>query len=192
MSDKAYSYASGDLLAAPNSYFYAAYGGRDFLAAWRNERRRVAAGLPPPAAAPNSQPGLQDTAALLERAFAATAQAPADDPQGWRLIAQLVRRFEIFKRIHDAYDDDFQAVHREAHGTLAYYLRSGEIFAAAGCAAGTAGDQLRYLNVLLKCLDTLCSLAPRFAPPEGARLARLIALEEALVSAQAGASGVAL
>ena len=188
MSDKAYPYASGDLLAVPNTYFYAAYGGRDFLAAWQAERRRLAATLPPPAAAPDSEPGLQETAALLESAFAATARTPAIDPQGWRLIERLVRRFEIFKRIHDAYDDDFRAIDREAHLRLAYYLRAGEIFEAAS----TARDELRYLNVLLKCLDTLCSLAHRFEPPQRARLARLIARENELVKAQAGASGVAL
>ncbi len=191
MSDKAYPYASGDLLAVPNTYFYAAYGGRDYLAPRQAERRRLESTLPPPAAAPDSEPGLQETAALLESAFAATARTPAIDPQGWRLIERLVRRFEIFKRIHDAYDDDFRAIDREAHGTLAHYLRAGEIFEAA-CTAGAAGDRLRYLNVLLKCLDTLCSLAHRFEPPQRARLARLIARENELVKAQAGASGVAL
>ncbi len=188
MSNEVYPYASGDLLATPNTYFYAAYGGRDFLAAWQTERRRVAATLPPPAAAPSSQPGLKKTAALLERAFAATARTAAEDPQGWRLIEQIVRRFEIFKRIHDAYDDEFRAIDREAHLRLAYYLRAGEIFEAAS----TAQDELRYLNVLLKCLDTLCSLADRFEPPQRARLARLIVREDALVSARAGASGVTL
>ncbi len=188
MSDKTYPYASGDLLAAPNTYFYAAYGGRNFLAAWQAERRRVASILPPPAPAPDSESGLEKTAALLERAFAATARVPADDPDGWRLIEKLVRRFEIFKRIHDAYDDDFRAIDPKAHGTLAFYLRAGEIFEAAS----NAGDRLRYLNVLLKCLDTLCSLADRFERPEGARLARLIAREDELVTAQATSSGVVL
>jgi methionyl-tRNA formyltransferase len=188
LNDTTYPYASGYLLASPNTYFYANYGGRDFLAAWRAERQRVAATLPSPADAPASALGQEKTAGLLEHAFAATAQTPADDSEGWRLIDQLVRRFEIFKRIHDAYDDNFRAVDREAHGTPALYLRAGEVFEAA-C---TATTDLRYLNVLLKCLDTLCSLADRFESTEGARLARLIVREDALVRAQAATSGVAL
>jgi len=176
-----YPYARGNVLYDRNTYFYTPYGGRQFLDAWRVARNDVLARLPAPAAAAPridaaarlASADATDTRVLLERALAET------DRGGCALLEMFVKKFETTKRVHEAYDADFRAVNRSAFLRVDLYVRAGELFEAAF----RATEDLRYLNVLLKCLDTLSAVAGDLAQYDQARLARLILLEREHVEA---------
>jgi hypothetical protein len=155
-----YPYADGDLIEAPNSYFYSQYHGLDFITAWRQSRAAVLeispeAAKPPPARA--ADPASRQSAELLERAMAGD--------EGLR--EAFVKKFEIHKRVHDGYDEAFRALDKSARRSYPLYLRAADLFAACYEESGA----LRHLNVYLKCLDTLCSRAGELPSEMLARLA---------------------
>ena len=155
-----YAYATGDLLKERHTYFYSGYGGRLFLKGWRADRDAArgafGATAPPPPRPPSSpiSAGPVETAPLLEQVLESVQRGAADTPEARRALSNLVKKFEVTKRIHRAYDERFRAVDRFDHENLGLYLRLAEVFEAAHAATG----ELPYLNALLKCLDTLCAL----------------------------------
>ena len=176
-----YPYARGDLLHERNTYYYTPYHGRQFLDAWRAARSDMLANLPAPAAAapPVDAAAVSagvtraDTRVLLECALAERDKAAC------ALLEKFVKKFEITKRIHETYDADFRAVNRSAFLRIDLYVRAAELFEVAFCAT----DDLRYLNVLLKCLDTLSVVTDDLTQDDQARLACLILRERKHVEA---------
>lgn len=170
-----YPYARGDLLHERNTYYYTPYHGRQFLGTWRAARNDVLANLPAPAAAapPAHAAAVSagvahgDTRVLLECALAAR------DKKACALLEKFVKKFEITKRIHESYDADFRAVNGSAFLRVDLYVRAAELFEVGFCETG----DLRYLNVLLKCLDTLSVVTDDLKQDDQARLARLIQRE---------------
>jgi hypothetical protein len=165
-----YPYATGDLIETPNTYFYSAYGGRDFVAAWRDVRSALLARLPEPVApAPprTAEPTSRKSVDLLERALAGDTA----------LREAFVKKFEIHKRVHDGYDDKFRALDKSARRSLALYMRAADLFAASYEDSGA----LRHLNVYLKCLDTLCAEAGSLTADLAARLAWHLRREAAFI-----------
>lgn len=192
MTEVPYPYATGDLLAERNEYNYTAYQGAPFLQAWQDSRDKARSSLPPPAAPPPgdasapiewagstpSGPILEALLGRLEAGGLATGEAAALDG--------LVKKFEVTKRVHDAYGADMRAVDPGAHRTLSLSVRLAEVFERAYATLGG----LPYLNVLLKTMDTLVALASDLSAGEGARLAWLIARERGHVGALANRRGV--
>ena len=84
MSAKPYPYAVGDLLEKPNTYFYAEYGGRDFLDCWKLQRQALMndmAEAPPGRHYDGASTGDRiDTDALLDHVFAAIHDGRLHDP----------------------------------------------------------------------------------------------------------------
>ena len=154
-----YPYATGDLINKPNSYFYSPYHGIQFIDYWRKARSEVLACLPEPVPPKPASCGPISYAAidLLERAI-------ADDTT---LREVFVKKFEIFKRIHSQYDESLRAVGGSDRYNFALYLRAADLFEKS---YRTTND-VRYLNVLLKCLDTLCAYHDALGDELGARLA---------------------
>jgi methionyl-tRNA formyltransferase len=176
-----YPYATGDLIEQPNTYFYSEYGGREFVAAWRDSRNKVLSKLPeavPPLPPQPADPGSRQTVDLLERALAGDAA----------IRQAFVKRFEIHKRIHDGYNDAFRALDRSARRSLPLLLRAADLFAAAY----EDSANLRHLNVYLKCLDTLCSLSNGMAVELMARLAWHLAQEQSYIQALGKNRGINL
>lgn len=173
----------------PQTYFYTAFQGPAFLEAWARSRQEALAALPEPAPeAPPPDPHPSGTARFLETAFREALAAPGErTPLPFHAEA-LLRKFEVGKRVYDQYDDDLRPVSRDAFRTHAYYVRAGEVFEAA---LARTGD-LRALNVLLKCLDTLTAHRRELPADLAGRVARLIARERQLVSALAHQKGVDL
>jgi hypothetical protein len=188
---KEYPYAMGDLLGKPHSYFYTAYEGREFLVAWRAHRDRCVAGVTPCPVlpAPDSQ---VSAAALLDRqqrGETVGAQELMDavlvglcadrepDTATLTLADALLKRFEVFKRIHRRYRAGFRAVDVEDHRDLGLYIRAAEMFASLYIKT----TRLPYLNVLIKCLDTICSQINLLDEPEKARLGWLVRREREFV-----------
>lgn len=155
-----YPYATGDLIEAPNTYFYAEYHGQAFLAAWRGDRAAIAAKLPdavPPPPPRPADPASRHSVDLLERALSGDIG----------LRESFVKKFEIHKRVHDGYDADFRALDKSARRSLPLYLRTADLFAKAY----QESKALRHFNVYLKCLDTLCAESEALSPDLRARLA---------------------
>lgn len=178
--DGGYPFADGDRLEDRNTYFYVPYGGKDFMAAWRRQRDTALADLPEPAdpeiggGEKVPEAGPVTTTDLLEALHGALAGGRAGDTavQGW--LEKLVKKFEVTKHIHPEYDAAFRALDRNAYGDLSLYVRLVEVFEAAFAQS----RDLIFLNLLLKCLDSLCSVKDRLSEEEQARLARLIGCED--------------
>lgn len=178
-----YPYGEGDLLSQPHTYFYSAFGGRAFLDAWRAQRLALAAWFDASATSP--QPGSVDTDEAC-RLFAATA---TDFDRGQRddalpVVARLVQRFEVSKRVYGSYDLAMRPVDREDYRVLPRYVVFGELLERAY----RASRYLPCLNALLKLNDILA--AHRDAVPTGWRstAARLQRAELQHVTALAEAS----
>jgi len=161
-----YPYATGDLIETPNTYFYTVFGGQPFVDAWRRTRDDVQASLPSPANPPPAfmaDDQSRDSADLLERAFAGDEE----------LREAFRRKFEITKRVHGGYDDQFRAIDRYDRRDLGRYMRAADIFELAYVEHGS----VRYLNVLLKCIDTLCASSDQLGADLKSRLAWHLARE---------------
>ncbi len=159
MGDK-YPYSVGDLIEEPNNYYYSPFDGEDFLISWRKSRQQILLRLPEPISPPEAgHPKLNSRKAqdLLDIAYTGH----------WGLRMQFLKKFEIFKRVHHAYDEKFRAIDIKECKNLALYLRLADVFERSY----SDSQSLVFLNVLLKCIDTICaynvdltpSLQERFA-----------------------------
>jgi len=141
-----YPFSTGDLISCRNTYFYTEYQGMGFIDAWKHHRNNVKKGLPLPSSPPKVtpvEPGSNNTHDLLERALGGDKV----------LTEKFLRKFEITKRIHDAYDLNFRAIDPTACHSLHLYVRTADLFELTY----TADSSVRYLNGYMKCLDTLCA-----------------------------------
>ena len=174
-----YPYATGDLIAQPNSYFYSEYHGREFVLAWRRQRQAVLDKLPEAVAPPSpgkAKPSSRLSTDLLEHALAGDGE----------LREAFVKKFEIHKRVHDGYDHDFRALDRTAHCTYSLYLRAADLFAATHEESGA----VRHLNVYLKCLDTLCAVVEDLPRDLAGRLTWHLERERTYIEALLAIRGV--
>ncbi|MGA0583244.1 MAG: hypothetical protein ACO2ER_04980 [Castellaniella sp.] len=177
MSAPAYPYATGDLLENRNTYFYTAFGGRKFLLDWRRQR---AAALAACETNPGVHEATEDPAPLvqtLERLKTATETYPL--PSADRLtLDRILQRFEVSKRLHDEYTASWKPLDPARYHGLERYLLLAEVL---GQAAASSAD-LRYLNGLLKCVDTLTSdgMLSMVRRSGGARLRAILAQERIL------------
>jgi len=191
-----YTYAQGDLLNSPNTYQYSQFMGEPFLKGWKAYRTSLLSALgnpePPPAAK-----GRFSSSKILPYPLASHLEDLMDgidrglansDPDLKRLLKTWVKKFEISKRIHEAYDAQFKPVDKTAFHDLSAYLRFAEIMEGAYSSSG----DLVYLNVFLKVLDTLISVMDYLASAQTARLCWLIQQEMKHVEHLAEKKGVVL
>jgi hypothetical protein len=129
-----------------------------------------------------------ETDVLLDHLFAAAGNGGAEEGSCRDWLAQLVKKFEVTKRIHRAYGPSFRAIDPADHKDLNRYLRLAEVFETAYA----ADKGLPYLNLLLKCMDTLSSLADQLTEDGRARLAGLIQRERRHIDAQEKSLGLSL
>ena len=186
MSASAYPYSQGDRLEDRNTYFYSEFRGMPFLEAWQASRDAALAALPParplqPRAASIAYAGpAHDTAELLSVLI---AQA-----EPCSLLDRLLQRFEVSKRLYRRYDADFKAIRDSGYDDLELYLQFAAL--CLRCQGGPAA--MRFLNALLKTLDSLMSARARLGNEQGAQLAWLIGEERAWVRRIAEGVGVEL
>jgi hypothetical protein len=189
-----YPFARGDLLDQPNTYFYTLYRGKAFLDAWQRQRCGVIGDVPAAAAAtedpiePFEQDGKIDTALLLAHLAHQLENTTTLDENTRDWLEKVLKKFEVFKRIHRAYDGNFRAADRDDHKDPSLYLLMSEVFERAWRKTG----HLVYLNALLKGLDTLSSLHAELGEDARPRLAALITAERKHVGTLAAGAGVSL
>lgn len=149
-----YSYWSDDPLHQRIRYNYATYQGAAFLNSWSDARnlcrQRLANGNGRPELFPNNTP----TNKLLHR-IQAGLQGKGDlDTSLRRDLNKLVQRFEVFKRIHDSYTNEWRAEDKDRFHTFENYIFFAEVLVTAYRCL----KDLTYLNACLKLMDTLCSI----------------------------------
>lgn len=181
MTSQTYPYATGDLLDQPNRYSYIQFGSGDFLKAWRDQRAGVFDGLPEARSAPSGKisdginPGSSvETAPLLDHIYAKVETNALSDPEVGYWLDALVKKFEVTKHIHRAYDGFFKAADKTDYKNLTLYVRLSEVFELAY----SKSSDLRFLNVLLKSIDTLCNQASCLDEDCRSRLGSLIVREK--------------
>ena len=167
-----YDYSQGNLLEERNTYFYTRYQGREFLHAWRESRSEALAALPSPIPAPSVPTGTRQgrkTGQILDSIMSDLQAGRAHSQE----LLHLVQRFEVTKRVHGEYGDDWRAVDRGDYRDMGLYVRFAETAEHAYAGSGN----LPFLNVLLKVIDTLVALRTELSDDEAARLATLILAE---------------
>lgn len=149
-----YSYADEDRLETRNTYFYSPYGGEAFLEAWAAHRRSLLAEASLPADVPQGtltgEPGDAEVLGWLD------AWRAGRKPRGAlraRLEARL-RHFEVSKRLFPEYDVDGRPMERSDYRKAQRYVNFALMLEAGYVVEG----DLRLLNALLKCMDTLFSI----------------------------------
>lgn len=175
-----YRYDEGDLLEQRNSYFFSAFHGIAFLAAWTAKRDSAmgqAGPRPTPAETTNTTRALGQTDRWLEELEASFTAGSADAAQRQRL-AKLIQRFEVSKRLHADYTPEFKPAAGADYKNLARYVS----FAAVLVAAYRADPKLQTLNALLKLLDTLSALRQHLPGAAAVRLPELMLAEREFVA----------
>ena len=185
-----YSYAKGDLLRKPNTYFYTKYLGVQFLEHWQYERNRVQKCLNNYSMGREScmQVGslavisqsyadkkVIDTRTLLRSMIGEMRRGvrPDADQRLNQWLLRLVKKFETTKRIHEAYKEHFLAADKTKYKNIDLYLLMAEVFSLAYDAC----QNLIILNVYLKVMDTLCSQFKELTTVQQGLLSNLIETE---------------
>lgn len=178
-----YSYARGDLLNNRNSYAYTPYYGKTFINAWRQQRlafisnselrtqalatinrgRKIRQGI---------CQSKVSTQQLLDELYGYCVNEGVDG-MAMGYLEKLVQRFEVAKRIHDQYDEAWVPVDNLAFYSYASYISYCETMLL--CFEITR--RLDFLNVTLKCHDTICSFYSRLNEAEKSRLSATILQE---------------
>jgi len=181
LEQEPYPFADGNLLEKPNTYFYSTYKGSAFLISFFQHRLRTLENLPSASPAPTPHPEVEppskkiiETERLLEYVFSKILKGEINDSSCQFWLERLVKKFEVSKRIHIQYKQNFCAVDPNQHKNYCLYIRLSEIFESA---YANSGD-IRFLNVLLKTIDTICSFSEYLISQDRRRLASLIFKEK--------------
>jgi len=174
-----YPYAEGPLLYERNTYFYTPYHGKPFLDAWLESRHAVLSELPQPAERPIYQecscPALEAPFFAKDLLYYLISELvlKKNFAQVRLLIDKILQRFEVTKRMHCHYKPDFRPVDSDDFRDLNLYVLFAELMEHSYELNGL----LPYLNVLQKCIDTLCSLRHSLNKDQQTKLARTITFE---------------
>ncbi|HEH9415776.1 hypothetical protein [Aeromonas salmonicida] len=180
-----YQYASGDLLANPQSYQYSEYIGTEFIDAWAVHRADIISSLPAPSVPNFLQPMTRtvdfgDTVSSLYLVlyFLRNKDSLAKEMNNY--IWMLVRKFEVSKRLYEAYDNIVpnKAVKTSDFNNYSIYLLFAECLVRS-CLL--MGNDTRKLNCLLKVCDTLCSAVEMFSVQQRAQLSWILREEKVCI-----------
>ncbi len=196
-----YPYATGDLLEEHNTYFYTKYEGFAFLRAWQENRQDIIDGWGDEVVLPQKtiKSDINDMVQGVEHSveintldlFGALYDSLLNNDiamhdKVFKLINIVVRKSEVTKRLHKTYTNEFKALDKEDYRGLELYVRASEIFEASY----SITRNLTYLNVLLKCNDTLCAMEKKLDSKSKSRLARLLIKERSHVWELSESAGV--
>ena len=182
-----YLYCDRDLFLQPESYEYAKCEGQDFFDSWLKIRQSKIKKIVEFAA--NSSTSSQNTTQGQEISLSEgdssltnlllSAGENLDEPNQVKwIIDELVKKYEIFKRLYSAYSRSINRLPDAKAASLNEYLMFAQVLANYS----EKYDNLQYLSTLLKLLDVLCSLSPdAFDVSQAQQLNQLYQLEKKLV-----------
>lgn len=179
-----YSYTAADRLETPNTYMYTPFEGKALLDSWAQDRKALAESLgesaqwdwllmaqePPQEITALTALDWQADVLLSQEVYlgAALAFSRATPLEGRfkERFDTLLQRFEVTKKIYHNYGPGFRKGSGEVRDLATYGL-------AAWCftQAWKEKNNLKYLNVLIKLLDTISSVAAAL-PKDAAPLVR--------------------
>jgi|TARA_R110000868_G_scaffold116993_2_gene310877 hypothetical protein len=154
-----YHYSDGELLDTPQDYSYSGYFGQAFVDAWMTRRMELLL-LLPAAQSLNQFDGTPlsalDTVNLLHAICEGlhNRELSVDDLEiVW--LERLVKRFEVSKRVHNAYQNHapYRPVDKSSYKNMPLYLKLAECFILAFNNSG----ELQYLNAFIKIQDSIIS-----------------------------------
>ena len=163
-----YSYTNADLLEFPQKYQMTPFEGREFLSSYEKNRQKILDKIK------NNQTvnSLSHTLKLLQKQFLIDIksdqkifvtsnqlssillrlQHQKETQQETKFIMALLKKFEIKKRIFSEYD------HELKENSTDFKILTNYILLAAICAKKFQDNSNpKFLNVLLKLNDTICS-----------------------------------
>lgn len=192
--DAGYTYATGDLLENPNTYSYTVFGGASFLQDYIDQRKKLLSSLPAglPAPFPENRilplivDDVLETDQLLESVFYNIMDLGVGEPNLRFWLEKLIKKFEVTKRLHKQYGNNFLAIDRSEHKNYGLYVRFAEILDVG---YSTSKD-LRMLSTLLKCVDTICSFVNSLDISTQARVVTVITHELSYVDELCRQKGV--
>ncbi|MDG0811897.1 hypothetical protein [Cohnella rhizosphaerae] len=98
-----------------------------------------------------------------------------------KLLDQLTHAFEVRKRIHADYDLQAKPVNAEEYKETSSYVAFSTILIDVLANTNTQGINMRYLNVLLKLMDTILSFKERLNPIEAKCVLYALEVEGSIV-----------
>ena len=185
-----YPFATGDRLTDRNTYFYVPFGGDAFLAGWRASRDEAMAELGAPEELVLHGRGTVtappfDTCTAVTALYARLVSDP-EDAAAHELARQLLRRFEVTKRIYSGYNAAFRAEAGAVYDDLTLYVALAHVLAAAYDA--TRG--FNFLSGLLKINDTITAMRHQVPPGAKAAVSALLHRERGYVDDVARRQGL--
>ena len=173
-----YPYSGRDLFAEPETYEYAPAGDA-LVRAWRDSRRRAIDRLVRSAAVgapPASRPKSESLDAILD-ALAAGREPDGYDVKGG-VLAGLVTKFEIFRRLFRSYDRQLRKTSGAAPANPDDYVRFAQIVVAQH----ENENRGRMLSTLMKLNDALTALpVEQFTAASCRALVAVLEREDVLV-----------
>jgi len=186
-----YTYANGDLLEKPNTYFYSAYQGEGFVSAWACSRAECFAACSTvdttdcQSVKDEHKEDISPTGSYLNKlaALFTAKDIPVDHRKN---LDAILRNFEAKKRIYQDYNPGFTSKDRTDYRELGLYVAFAELMVAAY----RKWQELHYLNALIKCMDILCAHRTELLDSEKLKMCNLIDAETEYVDQLAQRLGV--
>ncbi|MCX9103494.1 hypothetical protein [Aeromonas veronii] len=180
-----YPYASGDLLANPQSYQYSEYIGAEFIDAWVAHRDDIISSLPAPSIPSletmNQTVDFSDTLSSLSLVIYLLREECSLTEEIDNYVWMLVRKFEVSKKLYVAYENvsPNKAVKSSGFNNYSIYILFAECLVRSCLLMGC---DTRKLNCLLKVCDTLCSAVEKFSVQQRAQLSWILKEEKFCIS----------
>ena len=170
-----YSYSNADLLEFPQKYQMTPFEGREFLSSYEQSRKDILDKIK------NNQAvnSLSQTLELIKKSSSTNEkenkkifvtndlllsillklESKEETQQETKMIMMLLKKFEIKKKIFTEYDYDFSKYDSKLkeNSTDFKILRNYILFAAICIQKFQDNNNLKFLNVLLKLNDIICS-----------------------------------
>ena len=182
MSTVEYIYSQGNRLEDRNTYFYTQFQGERFINAWRETREHAVRDLlgkqdelAETCSQQLSEDGGTNTRTLLRRLMSEISSGEfSAETRFWADI--LRKRFEVSKRVYCSYASEYP--HKPVAGSNWLNLELYTGVSGLMDAAYTLTGDIVYLNVLLKCNDTLVSVRHLLSSAGKEQLSDLLRREE--------------
>jgi hypothetical protein len=169
-----YPYCSENPLEEPNNYSYSNFSGITFLICWRSQRLKSLT-ISPISVAERVVGGSTDQ--LIARLIILLKRNEVDE-ELWLSINMLLKRFEVTKKLHKEYDENWRPKNSLDYTSPERYLSFCEMMDLAFLRR----EKYQYLNALLKCMDVTTALSYKFDVEQNNRLKNLVHREFIYIS----------
>ncbi len=154
MSNYTYPYADRDLFVEPERYYYAKCQNESFFDAWLYSREAVRNKIKIYIADKNKVINESNKSNMLCDMIDEIFHGMSNQLVTERKLDPLVKKFEVFRRLHINYDEEFKATNGSKLAGLTEYLK----FCGLLIEYIERYGSLKFLSTLLKLMDAICSV----------------------------------